>query len=187
MPNYSDIEEVNFSGGLIPDGRCEMFNVLFDKDTKTTEKGDTYYNVTLECLSGQYAGSKLYDNIAVSGQPGYFLQRGKTAIKYMLETTRQAHQNPEKYNISSIAEINPCKVVAKVGIKIHTNKEGKQMLVNEIKAYGSPRADSSNNKFYVAWAKGEQLWETDKVPVIGGAANGATRPVHNDLSDEIPF
>lgn len=195
--DLSKVEEVNFSGGLVPEGRVEMCTVQFDKDKRTTDKGNGYYNVTLEVISGQYAGSKCYDNIAVDGPDGYFLQRGKTAIKYILECTHQAHLKPHFYNVEKMSELNGAKIIVKFGIKPHTTKDGKNILVNEVKAYGTPRDDSSNHKLYVAWAKGEQLWETDALPtppnaprsngVTGHLAAGAAFQAPHDLNDDIPL
>lgn len=185
--NFSDVDDVSFEGRLVPEGRVELCIVLFDKEKRTTEKGNGYYGVTMEVIKGPYAGSKFFENICVDGPEGYFLQRGKAIIRYLLETTKDAHNNPSAYEVRSIQDLNGHKIVVKFGIKVHTNKKGESMLVNEAKAYGTPRPDSSNHKYFTAWESGEQPWETDARPALPNGSSYKPAMPAPAFDDEIPF
>lgn len=195
--DLSKVEEVGFSGGLVPKGRVEMCSVHFDDEKKTNKSGGGYYRATLEVKSGKYAGSRTYENVTVDGPEGYALQRGLTILRYIAECTHQAHLKPHFYNVNSPKELNGAQVIVKFGVKSILTKEGKPMLVNEPDGYGTPREDSSNNKFYVAWASDDQKWETDELPpllnaprsngVTGHLAAGAAFQAPHDLNDDIPL
>lgn len=195
MPNYSPevIEEVAPAGQLIPEGTLVECVYLFDKEARQSKPNkdggsNSFYNVTLEVVSGKYLGSRFYDNIAVSGSEGYFLQRGQTFIQYALEWARQAHQNGN-YMLDNVHELNGKRIGVLVGVKPHTMKDGKQIHVNEAKAYFSPRESSSSHKYYEAWVKGEQPYQTAELPPLtqSNAYNGQSNSSFDHATQDIPL
>lgn len=183
MANYSPekVEEVSFESTLIPHGTLVKCAVLFDKESRQTgmnaKSKNTYYGVTLEVVEGPYAGSKFFDQVAVSGDDGYFLNKGNTFIQYVLENTRKAHEvGGEAYEINSVHELNGGTIIAKVGIKAYDKKDnGGKGLANESLSYATPRPDSGSKAIYQAYIDGEQPWQTDYKPEIHVTkANGAS-------------
>jgi hypothetical protein len=171
---YQTAEDVNFESRLIPDGTVAMFSVVQVKP-KQGQKG-TYFAIKLECIDAKYAGANVYENFFPAAPEGnYARQKTMTAIRYMMETTYQGQALPE---LETIDHLKNKRVVIKVGVDTYTNNDGEERIKNTVLAFGTPRTDSSNHKYYEAWDKGEQPWQSDELPEIPAApkTNGATPP-----------
>lgn len=207
MWDLSEAEDVSFESSLIPKGTVVMCKVsVGDKRQSQRDTQNWYYDITLEALDAKYAGAKFFDNWGVQGSEN-FMRMGKTKARYALETTRNTHEsnNPDAYKINSLKDLDNTRVVVKVDVEPHTNKEGRKMYINKASAYGTPRKDSSNYKFFEAWESGEQPWQDlselpplqqDAQPRNGVSAGYASNVAgsyaappagYPAMSDDIPF
>lgn len=171
MFNVMPAEEMTFDGGLIPEGTLVMVEVAESrgpqKSTNPKNPDNYMLNWMLQVCEGAYTGSRLYDNVGTAGSDNFMLM-GKMKMSYVLETSRNAHVNKD-YNINSYDDFLHKKVVVKVGVETYKKKDGTFGYKNVTKAYGSPRQDSKNHKYYSEYKLGLQPYQTDvlpKLPVI---------------------
>lgn len=163
--NLMDAEDVNFESTLIPMGTVVKCNVTVG-DSRKSQAGNEYADITLEVIEGPYTGSKFFDQIGLVGSDG-FVKMGRAKMKYILETTRAAHlKGKEAYEINSIKELSGGTAIVKTKIDTYTDKDGNGRYKNVAAGYGSPRPESSGHAIYAAFAGNEQPWQTDEKPPL---------------------
>ena len=174
--------EVSYGSSLIPHGSVVKV-VVGNVESGKTGKGEPKANLTLEALDNAFLGAKFYDTIGVPLQDrpiteqGYFQRAGYTAVKYMLETTDNAHLSGS-YRLDSLEQLSGKTVVVKVKQEVVIKQNGDAVIVNKVDSYSTPRTDSSNHKIYEAWEKGEQPWQTDWKPELP-----ASKPANNGYAN----
>lgn len=185
MYDLSKAEDLKGGNQLIPAGTIVECSIKISPEKKSPDSGNTFHDAELEVSAGQYNGSRMFDNIMVSGKA---LAWGQGKMKHIVEFSNAAHLagNERFYKIETPVELSGRRALVKVKIEPHTNKDGKSYLINKVDTYISPRPDSSTYKYYAAWAKGEQPWQIDDRPPLPNAhvSRGASG---GDFHSEIPF
>lgn len=179
----ADFSQADDVGGyeLAPHGTVVMLNITEVEPIKENTNGKKYIPVKFVVADGRYAGKELHENFYLEGkaEPGkksYALQKTEAFVRYVLETSIQAHtKGKDAYKIASPKNLETGKVAAKLIVDGYFNKEGKWTLTNKVKEFGTPREDSSNYKIYEAWANKTQPWQEPDFkpaePVVPGRNN----------------
>lgn len=180
--DLSTAEDLKGGNQLIPSGYMVECEIKVGPEKKS-DNGNTMHDVELEVCKGPYTGSRFFDNIITSGNAKEW---GLGKMKHIVEFTNQAHMNLQYYKINSATELSGRKALVKVKIVPHTNKEGASYLINKPDTYISPRSDSTTSKYYAAWARGEQPWQTDDKPALR-SNEARSNSDFGHASQDIPF
>jgi hypothetical protein len=183
MYDLSTAEDLKVGGKLIPDGTMVVCKLKVGTEKESSGQ-NTMHDVELEAKDAQYAGSKFFDNIMTSGNGKEW---GLGKCKHVVEFSDRAFlpENARFYKINSPYDLNGKDALVKVKVAVHTNSKGESYHINKVETYISPRPGSSTERFYVAWAKGEQPWQTDSKPPLPN--QHVSKSAGMPLDSEIPF
>jgi hypothetical protein len=169
MLNFSqtDFSQAEDIGGneLMPHGTVAKFKVSEVGAVRDNSNQKKFFTVTFEVAEGPFAGKQIKENYYMDGKD-FALQKTKIFARYVLETTDNAHLNPERYKISHPKQLENKWVVAKVKVKGFFGDSGDWIYANEIDALATPRTDSSTFKIYKAYQDGDQPWASEWRPEV---------------------
>lgn len=191
--DFSQAEEVGGSE-LAPHGTVVMLNIKEVGAIKKNTNLKEYLPVKFEVADGKYAGKELHENFYLEGkaEPGkksYAVQKTEMFVRYVLETSTQAHtKGADAYKISSPKNLEHGKIVAKLKVEGFFGKDdGRWILTNKIDEFGTPRPDSSNFKIYEAWQDKTQPWQDfdfkPAAPVVPGRSNSGNGSFDHAMQD----
>lgn len=183
--DFSTTEDIS-GNELMPHGTVALFVIADVTDTRTNSNGKRFITVTFEVAEGPYTGKQIKENYYLDGKD-FALQKTKILVRYVIETTLNAHlNNAGAYKISTPKALITGKVVAKVRVKGFYGDSGDWIYANEIDALATPREDSSTFKIYQACKNGEQLWQSDWKPAPAPRAGAPSGSGYGDHRDAPP-
>jgi len=162
MNNFFNFSDADTNGGgftVVPKATLAWATVnikpgsTFQVETVSSNNtNNSYLDLELIICEGKYAKAKINDRPGVKGESDTWVNKGRAAIRAMLETGKGASQsNPDGYKIDSFSELHGLKVAIKIGVEEGTGGYGDK---NIIMAYLSPNPDSSTHKDFKALQDG---------------------------------
>ncbi len=135
---------------------------------------NSYLDLDLIISEGKYAKAKISDRPGVKGESDNWVNKGRAAIRAMLESGKNAGQsNPNAYKIESFAELHGLRVAIKIGVEEGSNGYGDK---NVIMAYLSSNPDSSTHKDFKALQEGHVPLEN-----VGSVTQNPTMPTQQEV------